>query len=100
MKVIDERLLDEFRAAARCELCGRPTPNGAHPHHLSARGMGGGARVDVRANLMALCYLCHRIAHDGNVSRRSLLEIVAKREGCSVQAILDEVWKWQRTPKE
>ena len=80
MKIIDEVLLDEFRTAPRCEWCGRATPGGCEPHHDFARGRGGGFRLDIRINLLALDRWCHNRAHAGKISRKQLLAVIAVRE--------------------
>lgn len=100
MKVVCPELLAEFRSAPKCELCGRWTPNGAEPHHLVGRGHGGGCRLDVRKNIVALCLYCHRARHDGNIPQSVLLAIVANREGVSVEDIREAIWKLQQTPKK
>jgi hypothetical protein len=65
-----------------CELCGSP----AHgwPHHIKTRGAGG---KDVPENLIQLCALCHDKAQQYKIPRRTLIEIVARREGVSVEEI-------------
>lgn len=89
MTVINESLLDEFRAAPKCEWCLRLTPQGCDPAHVRSRGAG---RVDVRENLVSLCRWCHRSNHDGNEpTTGQLLELVSRREGRSVESILRKV---------
>lgn len=88
MKVIDEDLLDEFRAGGACEWCHCVFPR-LRPHHLYARGMGGGGRLDLRLNLVALCDHCHAATHDGGRPRRAeLLEHVACRHNLTVAEVL------------
>ncbi len=82
MIVIDEKLLEEFRATIICEWCGRHILSAAHPHHIYARGMGGGSRLDVRENLIALCFQCHGDVHAGLIARDDLWGKVAARENC------------------
>lgn len=96
MVVIDEELLVEFRAARRCELCRRATPNGTDPHHCFSRGAG---RIDHAFNLISLCRDCHCRIHGGGLARERLLEIVAAREGTTVEAIREEIWRLRREPK-
>ncbi len=98
MKVIDEGLLDEFRSAGRCEFCGKHFQS-RHPHHLWARGMGGGSRLDVRINIIALCPPCHNATHAGIIMRPDLLAVVAAREGLLQSQIEEEIWRLRRTPK-
>lgn len=83
MRITNDRLLQEFRAPGHCEWCWEPCPEGRHPHHILARGMGGGGQLDVAFNLIGLCWLCHRRYHDGNMppeARERMLGIAAKRE--------------------
>lgn len=58
MLVVNEPLLDYFRAKGSCEVCGQ-RENTLHPHHIKPRGHGGGSRLDAAVNLIALCGLCH-----------------------------------------
>lgn len=74
--VVDEQLLDSYRNAP-CEICGKRPPS--EPHHIEARGLGGGNRKDVRSNLVSLCLRHHRETHDGNLLRSVLRAIVAYR---------------------
>ena len=94
MIVIDEPLLDSFRNAP-CELCGRRP---ASPHHLWAKGAGGGSRLDLPINLIALCPPCHQNVHAGNIPRSLLLLAVARRERTTPGKIQDIIWKMRRTP--
>lgn len=99
MKVVDELLLMEFRAAGRCDWC-RQWFARLEAHHLFAKGMGGGGRLDVRVNLAALCTACHRSHHDGNEpTRNDLLAVVAAREGVLQADIEDAIAKLRRAPK-
>jgi hypothetical protein len=103
MVIIDESLLDEFRTAGPCEWCGKHC-QAREPHHIFARGMGGGGRLDIRNNLVALgssrwfeCS-CHQAAHAGVISRLQLLAVVGHREQCLVADIEEEVWQLRRIP--
>ena len=78
MIIKDPELLKRKRSATRCEWCGRPTPNGADPHHLLSRGAAGS---DVEENLASLCRVCHTDVHNGKIKARQLWELVAKRPG-------------------
>lgn len=87
MKIVNKELLDEVRKGS-CELCGCGGP--CDPHHLFERGAGGGNRLDVRWNLIALCRECHQ-AVQGQKSRLwELCFLVIRRE----------VWRLQRMSKE
>ncbi len=99
MKVIDETLLEEFRHRSRCENCGILSRGRLDAHHIYARGMGGGGRLDVRENLIALCALCHRRVHDGNIKRLQLLTVVARREGLQVEEVAQRVMDLRRKKK-
>jgi len=87
MKIIDEPLLDEFRRKVLCEWCERPAV--LVPHHIYARGMGGGGRLDIRENLISLCCICHHFAHMGAIQRLSLLAIAGKRCGKTCEEAKD-----------
>jgi hypothetical protein len=94
MRIENERLLAEFRHAARCEWCGKRTPQGCDPAHLFSRGAG---RVDVRDNLAALCRECHTKQHAGNEPTvEQLLVLVAKREGKTPQTIRNKIARIRR----
>jgi hypothetical protein len=85
MRIENENLLDWFRNAPKCEWCRKPTPAGCDPHHVRSRGAG---RIDVRENLVSLCRVCHTIHHAGcEPTTEDLLEVVAKREGRTVESI-------------
>ncbi len=99
MIVKDEALLDEFRSGGPCEWCKR-WAEPRQPHHLFARGHGGGNRLDVRINLAALCHECHRAHHDGHRPLRcDLLAVVAAREGLIQNEIEAEIMQLRRQPK-
>ena len=98
MKVIDETLLDEFRRKTRCEWCKAAVP-GCQPHHLYAKGMGGGSVLDVKVNLMGLCWKCHRDVHNGNIPRHALIAVVSYREGRSPDEIEKEIFRLLKEPK-
>ncbi len=99
MKIIDRPLLAVFRASQRCEWCRRPTPEGCHPHHVTTRGMGGARRLDIRINLIALCWKCHANFHNGFVDSAELIKIVALREKTTPQEIQEAIWKLRRYPR-
>lgn len=71
-----------------CELCGAPAYG--WPHHIKTRGAGG---KEDPWNLIQLCANHHtgeEGIHLGRISRRTLIEIVAKREGMTVKEIYDK----------
>ena len=85
MRIVDDDLLAEFRFAACCESCGKRLERKAQPHHLWCRGAGGGSRLDIRCNLIALgdafeCD-CHAKAQPHRDFNDSLIAVVARREG-------------------
>ena len=95
MKVIDEELMQAFRLKTHCELCGYALKYYAHPHHCRHRGHDGGGRLDIQINLISLggpwdCN-CHGKYHDGNIPREQILEVVAKREGLTVEELTQKL---------
>jgi len=95
VRIIDEAVLDLFRGVA-CEICGRP--GSSEPHHVSARGMGSGKRLDVAINLLAVCRRCHTHIESGNIRRRVVLAVVADRERMTVDLLEQSIWQLQREP--
>lgn len=97
MRVVDDKLLSEFRHAPRCAWCNALTPGGTEPHHLWSRGLGGGGRLDVRVNIVSLCQRCHREHHNGHAPyRHQLLRVVAAREGKLPREVEAEVLALRR----
>lgn len=100
MRIYDDDLLAEFRSVRECEWCHRPTPGGCEPHHLWAKGMGGGGQLDIRVNLCSLCILCHRAQHDGNRPMHcDILAVVAAREKCYQSDIEKAIYELRRLSK-
>ena len=99
MKIIDEVLLDSFRFSTQCEYCKRTVLTGLDPHHMLSRGFGGGTRLDVRINLIALCRECHRRFHDGHILYADLLAIVSARENMLQDDIEREIFRLRRARK-
>ena len=98
MRVVDNDLLASVREQQRCEWCHRHGPVDAA--HVFARGMGGGSRLDIPENLVALCRRDHNEHHAGkSPTRRELLEVASRREGVSVEAITDLIYLLRRKPK-
>ena len=93
MKHEDEALLQEFRVKCICERCGKRVWTGLDPHHLLSKGAG---RVDIRCNLAALCRECHNLVHSNPDELANLFQRVADREGMTVEAIKEEVWRIRR----
>lgn len=102
MKVIDEELLKTCRTSGLCEYCGKSCRS-REPHHLFCRGIGGGGRLDIPINLLALGAAfecpCHRLFHAGKISRLQMLEKIAEREGRTADDIEAEIRLISRTPK-
>ncbi|GGK33053.1 hypothetical protein GCM10010965_27430 [Caldalkalibacillus thermarum] len=68
------------------QRCNQPAPG--EPHHIRTRGAGG---EDIRENLIHLCGYHHTLIHDGNIERHHLIEVVARREGKTVDEIYDRL---------
>lgn len=62
MKVINPKLLAEFRGIRVCEMC--RMVKDCVPHHISARGAGGGKQLDCRINIASACFHCHAKTHN------------------------------------
>jgi hypothetical protein len=73
-----------------CEWCG--SRGTRHNHHVFGRGLGGGKRVDADWTLCCLCWTCHNDVHHGEITRESIIAIVAAR--CEVlQPDIEEAWR-------
>lgn len=94
MKIVDEKLLAEFRSKGQCELCLRKCYP-LDPHHLWTRGAG---RLDIRCNLISLCRVCHSEVEHKQAKER-ILEIVCRRERAKPEAIWEVVCFVRRWPK-
>jgi HNH endonuclease len=102
MLIIDEPLLGYFRSKRVCELCRQPPREGERlqPHHVHARGMGGGSRLDTPLNLLALCGRCHSLVHQSTDEKLRCREVVAYREGLLVAQVEEAIWRLLRRSKE
>jgi hypothetical protein len=98
LKIIDEKTLDLFRGAGLCEWCGHWFA-WREPHHWHAKGLGGGSRIDLPRNLLSLCRQDHSSAHRGVIDRKDLLRIIAKRERCTPEECVQEIWDALRKDK-
>lgn len=76
-RIVDKTLINKIRKIGYCEYCGNSSAALA-VHHIKSKGSGGD---DVSDNLVCLCWICHRLAHDGNISRDTLQGIVRTRNG-------------------
>ncbi|HHW13488.1 MAG TPA: HNH endonuclease [Firmicutes bacterium] len=74
-RLIDRKSIEAARKPW-CEVCGKAGPTQVH-HWEHTRGAGGG---DEAHNLIALCVSCHTKAHNGEIGRERLREIVRRRE--------------------
>lgn len=97
MIVKDEVLLASFRRKRRCEFCGADLRHKAEPHHYHAKGMGGGSRLDIPENLIALggaldCN-CHGKAHDCKIDRADILAKIAARLGKTPEEVQKVIWE-------
>lgn len=88
MQIIDRAAIEKARKPY-CELCGRE--QATHVHHIFARGMGGGGRLDVAINLISLCWQCHRKVHDGRILRSHILQAVARRHRMGAEEIENRI---------
>lgn len=100
MKIISEAVLDRFRAVKKCQWCGREINEGrAHPHHWRHRGMGGGSRLDIPENLIAVDWWCHQMMEARVIHPDAVLYVIALREKTTPDAIVDKINELLRTPK-
>ncbi len=95
MKIVDEDLLEQFRRAGRCEICQRWFYR-LQPHHWLPRGMNSCRRLDVPANLIALCVVCHAKAEAVNIPREEILRIIAQREEWHPKLLREELYRLVR----
>lgn len=80
-RIKDKKVIAAIRTNC-CEVCGAYTT--IEPHHVNTVGAGGG---DIKENLIQLCTEHHIAAHDGALSKSELIEIIAQREGRSINEI-------------
>lgn len=86
MRIVMETTLDLFRGRGPCEMC-RARCEARDPHHVFAKGMGGGNRLDITCNLIGCCRTCHSTKADTAEDKQRCLEIIAARERVSVDVI-------------
>lgn len=108
MKIINPQLRREYSEPGNCEFCGlwRRVREG---HHLYAVGSGGGGRLDIRINMIALgssqsgafmrCSCHGKIHNDLGELNPKALAIVAEREGTDPETIEAVIWFMQRLTK-
>lgn len=96
-----ESTLNLFRGAGlTCEYCRYVTR--CEAHHVLARGVGSGSRIDLPINLLSLCAGpggCHGLAHTGKVGRKKLIAVVAFRECLPPEVVEDQLHRLLRAPK-
>lgn len=96
MRREDETLLDQFRGAGPCGFCCRWC-EARHAAHVFARGMGSGGRLDIRLNVVPLCWQCHMENHAGRQpTQKHLLGIVAGRHGLTAEEVEDIIHVYRR----
>ena len=91
-RVVDKKAIESVKKPY-CEVCGRWTY--CEVHHIIPCGMGGGNRIDHVYNLINICAGygdCHDKAQKYVISQHDLFEVVAKREGVSVEEVENTVW--------
>lgn len=96
MKITREEVLIAARQPGRCEVCQKFCPDGRDPHHIDARGMGGGNRNDSATNIIALCRQCHQDVDWFKLTMRECEIIAADREGVPVEWLRECRWLIQR----
>ena len=85
-RIKDRVTLKEMRKPY-CEVCGRRAYGGVH--HITPRSCFG---PDIRENGIQLCHECHIFkAHGGHYSKEFLYDIVAKREGKTIDEVIEAV---------
>src|SRR5437868_14662554 len=98
MLVKDEGVLEEFRSRKRCDWCGGGPSFDLPlvPHHIRCRGHGGGSRLDIRENLLTVCWRCHAWIQE-HIPADAQFAVVAAREGTTVQKIRNKINRLLRT---
>jgi hypothetical protein len=74
------------------QRCNKPVLG--EPHHIKSRGAGGD---DIIENEIDLCGECHTKAHNGQIKRQTLIQIVAEREAITYEEVCQ---KTRLFPKE
>lgn len=100
MRIENPALLSYFRFQPRCELCGVESRTGLDPHHAFCKGAGGGGRLDIAVNLIAVCRPCHDAVHAGHISREQVVKTVADREGLLPGDVLGAIHRMRMRPKD
>jgi 5-methylcytosine-specific restriction endonuclease McrA len=76
-RIKDLKAIKKIRDQAKgfCEYCGVFKPP-LHIHHIRSKGSGGSDTPD---NLIALCFVCHHMAHNVSISKDRLRRIANDR---------------------
>ncbi len=102
MIILNPALMREFSAKQICEYCGRYARR-MECHHMMGRGFGGGTRMDVRWNLIALCNFmdsdCHGRAQRYQIPVEEIRQIIADREGTTSETVEDFLFWLARQPR-
>lgn len=93
MTIIDEIFLATYRGPGACWICGKGCSR-REPHHVIAKGMGGGRRLDIAINLVCVgstldmqCE-CHGKA-DSAEGKELCLKVLGNRFGVEAAVIVD-----------
>jgi hypothetical protein len=107
MKITNRKLLKQMRTPGYCELCGFFMAK-RQPHHLWHRT----PEITIRINTISLGAMitlpdgrerflcrCHRMIHDGGIPANRVLSIVALREKCQPEEIIEVMNLFRRLVK-
>ena len=93
----DDALLNYYRNQERCSRCLQPCWP-CEPHHCYRKGMGGGSRMDVCLNILAVCRACHQHLQEAPGGREEGWRLIEKREGLEEGQAEAAVWVLLRRP--
>lgn len=102
MRILNDDLLLEGRSPGKCELCRKHCRERAY-HHVVARGLGSGRRLDLSINLLCLGMYPYCICHtliDCKEGYQRCLAALSKREKASTDAIERAIWFILRLPRD
>ena len=68
-RIKNKKLLQDKKGI--CQVCGKKGATEKH-HFLKTKGAGGN---DEESNLIELCRICHRLAHDGKITKQQLKRV-------------------------
>ena len=97
MRFVCEKTLDIYRKGGLCEYCHKPC-RAREPNHLIGRGFGGGFRLDVHCNLIALGQTvtwqcrCHMLFHHCGISQGEMAAVIAVRERVTSHDLMRVLW--------